>query len=200
MRSLALTASALAAGFLVVPVPELHAQDPAPAVAAAVLPLPEPLRPGATVVRLSRDGQVDTLRTGSNPMVCFADNPSDTLLDVRCYHSTFVPMIYAARRLGPSTRNADAMDGRIRAEIAAGRLVVPPSPTAGYRVLGPLRGYDPATGTLSSAMDRWQSIHAPFATLASMGVGDVPHGIEPYMMASGTWWAHVMIMQAPLRY
>ena len=198
-RCLTLVAATLGVGLLALARP-VHGQDAGFLVAAAVLPLPPELQAGATVVRLSRDGHVDTLRAGSNPMVCFTDNPSDTLLDVRCYHTTFVPMIYASRRLAPSNRNADAMDGRIREEIAAGRLVVPASPTAGYRVLGPIRGYDPATGALSGAMDRWQSIHAPFATLASMGVGDVPRGIEPYMMASGTWWAHVMIMQAPLRY
>lgn len=75
-------AATLGVGLLALARP-VQGQDAGSAVAAAVLPLPPELQAGATVVRLTRDGEVDTLRAGSNPMVCFADNPSDTLLDVR---------------------------------------------------------------------------------------------------------------------
>lgn len=64
-------------------------------------------------------GRPDTLRTGSNPVVCFADNPADSLVDVRCYHAAFVPLIYAARRLGGATLEDSALDRRMREEIRA---------------------------------------------------------------------------------
>ena len=63
---------------------------------------PLELRPGATVVSLGVDGKPDTLRRGTNSMVCFADAPGDTLFDVRCYHASFIPLIYRARALTAS--------------------------------------------------------------------------------------------------
>lgn len=176
----------------------LSAQDPA-AIALATLPLPQELRAEATVVRLV-GGRPDTLRAGHNAMVCLADDPADTLIDVRCYHARFVPLIYAARRLRTAGTPDSALDRLIRQEIAAGRLTLPSQPTAGYRVLGPLRAYHPGTNTMGPELDRWQSLHWPFATPATIGMVETESGAEPYLMAGGTWWAHVMIMQKPLRY
>src|SRR5262245_48630599 len=64
------------------------------AIAGAVLPLPEQFRAGATVVRLDASFRPDTLRRGSNGMVCIADAPSDDQLDVRCYRDSFIPVVY----------------------------------------------------------------------------------------------------------
>ncbi len=177
-----------------------QALDSAASVTAATLPLPAELRAAATVVRLSHAGRPDTLRAGSNPMVCFADAPTDTLLDVRCYHQSFVPLIYESRRLHQSGLPDSAVEARMSEEIRSGTLPAPSGGTAGYRVLGPIRGYDPVTGQLGPSLDRWQSIHIPFATTETLGIGTSEHGTEPFMMASGTWWAHVMVMEQPLRY
>ena len=67
-------------------------------------------------------------------------------------------------------------------------------------MLGPIHGYDAATNTTTDAIDRWQSLHILYATAADLGVAEESVGIEPYAMASGTWWAHVMILEHPLRY
>jgi hypothetical protein len=53
---------------------------------------------------------------------------------------------------------------------------------------------------VSVRIDAWQSIHMPYRTAASMGLSTTEDGIHPYVMASGTYWAHVMIMQRALRY
>jgi hypothetical protein len=151
-------------------------------------------------VSVNEGGHPDTLRAGTNSMVCLTDTPADTLLDVRCYHATFVPLIYAARQLYHAGLSETAVAARMAAEIRSGRLPRPPIPTAGYRVYGPLREYNPVTQELGPGIDRWQSIHMPFATTTGVGVAGVEHGTNPYMMAEGTWWAHVMIMQRPLRY
>lgn len=177
-----------------------QAPDSAATLAMATLPLPPQLRGGASVVQLGPHGHPNTLRAGTNPMVCFADNPADTLLDVRCYHAAFVPLIYAARRLGRTSLADSTLNARILEEIQAGRLTLPSHPTAGYRVLGPMRSYNPTTRELGPDIDRWQSLHMPFATTGTVGISNEEHGAEPFMMAEGTWWAHVMIMQAPLRY
>ncbi len=187
---------AAAAFILAMAATSAHAQDHAAAIASGTLPLPPALRDGATVVRLRRGGIPDTLRAGTNPMVCFADNPTDTLLDVRCYHSAFVPWIYAARSHG--SVDDSTLDSRLREAMRAGRLTPPPFPTAGYRVLGPIREYNPATNALGPGIHRWQSIHMPWATTSAVGMEVTEIGTDPYMMAPGTWWAHVMIVHAPV--
>lgn len=73
-------------------------------------------------------------------------------------------------------------------------------PVAGYRILGPLRGYHAETNSTDSTLDPWQSLHIPHASASALGMVEASDGIEPYLMAAGTWWAHVMILQRPSRY
>jgi len=53
-------------------------------IAAALLPLPAPLRDGAAVVELDAAGQAHQIHVGTNAMVCIADTPGDAEFDVRC--------------------------------------------------------------------------------------------------------------------
>ena len=72
-------------------------------------------------------------------------------------------------------------------------------PTAGFRCLGPASSYDPATNSVSGEGRCWESVHLPFRTARDIGFPDmseVPEDLRqtvPYVMASGTYWAHVMI-------
>lgn len=183
--------------------PLLSAQEPAPTpqVTSAVLPLPPSLRDGAAVVQLGADGVPRTLRPGSNGMICLADAPGDTLFDVRCYHRDFMPAIYRRRALRFEGLDDSAAVVQMDREIREGRLIPRPwSASAGYRMLGPLADYDPAGNTAGDRIDRWQSLHLPYATAEQLGVSETEDGIQPYLMSAGTWWAHVMIMERPLRY
>ena len=60
-----------------------------------------------------------------------------------------------------------------------------------------------ATGVATPRMDIWQSIHVPFATAKQLGfpdestVSDTQVTEVPFVMASGTGWAHVMIKHPP---
>jgi hypothetical protein len=65
---------------------------------------------------------------------------------------------------------------------------------------GPISGYDATRDAVSDTVDAWQSVHMPYRTAASIGLPGREDGIHPYVMAGGTYWAHVMIMQRPLRY
>lgn len=148
---------------------EAQTQTPAQQVAAAVLPLPPALRSGATVVRVGARGPIDTLRQGTNPMVCFSDFPSDTLFDVRCYHSGFVPLLYRARALRAAGATDSSIDAQIDREVRAGTLTLPATPTAGYRMFGPITGLNSATVSVTAAVDRWQSVHMPYAAAEGWG-------------------------------
>ena len=169
-------------------------------IAAAVLPLPAELRGAAGVVALDGQGQPQVWRPSANGMICLADSPGDSTFDVRCYQAGFVPVIYRIRQLIAQGVADSALEGTIDAEIRSGKLSIPRAPTAGYRMYGPVRGYDPERNAVSDRIDAWQSIHMPYRTAASMGLSTREDGIHPYVMASGTYWAHVMIMQRPLRY
>ena len=86
-------------------------------IAAAVLPLPDQLRTGATVVRLDSSLQPELLRRGTNGMVCIADAPTDSQFDVRCYRDTFIPVVYRAFQLGYRVSGE-----KVGAEIKAGKI------------------------------------------------------------------------------
>ena len=174
--------------------------DRARQIAAAVLPLPAELRPAAGVVALDDRGQPQVWRPSANGMICLADSPGDSTFDVRCYQAGFVPVIYRIRQLIAQGVADSALEGTIDAEIRSGKLSITRAPTAGYRMYGPVSGYDPERNAVSDRIDAWQSIHMPYRTAASMGLSTREDGIHPYVMASGTYWAHVMIMQRPLRY
>lgn len=170
--------------------PSLHAQS----FAAATLPLPPALRAAATVVRLDGASHPEVLRQGTNGLVCIDDAPGDDRFDVRCYRDTFIPVVYRAFQLG-----YDVAGPKVGQEIKAGTLQLSREPTAGYRCLGPAAGYDAARNTVDPRIDCWQSMHFPFRTATEVGfpdMADVPEkqrSTTPYVMASGTYWSHVMI-------
>ena len=161
---------------------------------AAVFPLPDQLRADATVVRLDSSLQPEVLRKGTNGMVCIADAPNDDRFDVRCYRDRFIPVVYRAFQLGYRVAGE-----KVGAEIKAGKLQLSNEPTAGYRCLGPITGYDVAGNSANAQIECWQSIHFPFRTAAEIGLPDeaeVPENQQreiPYVMSSGTYWSHVMI-------
>jgi hypothetical protein len=66
-------------------------------------------------------------------------------------------------------------------------------------VLGPIAAYDPGTHTAGPAIRKWQSIHFPYRTAAELGLPTDSENAMPFVMASGTWWAHVMITHPPPR-
>jgi hypothetical protein len=162
-------------------------------IAQAVLPLPESLRAGATVLGYDAKLTLVTLRKGSNAMVCTADRPGDDQFDVRCYHESFMPAIQRARELRSQGLQGSAVDQEMEKEIKAGSIQLPNHATAGYRMLGPISAYDPATNAVTSEIRSWQSLHLPFQTAVDLTLPTESKRDMPYVMASGTWWAHVMI-------
>jgi len=169
-------------------------------IAAAVLPLPVEFRDGAGVVTVDGRGQPHVVRASANGLVCLADPPGDSMFDVRCYQASFVPLIYRIRQLAAQGVADSVLDRTIDAEIRSGRLRITKEPTTGYRMYGPIAGYDSMRNAVGDGIDAWQSVHLPYRTAASIGLPTSEDGIHPYVMASGTYWAHVMIMQQPLRY
>ncbi len=83
----------------------------------------------------------------------------------------------------------------IDAEVKAKKLAIPDHPTAGYRMLGPISSYQVSTNGVGKEIESWQSVHFPYKTAGEIGLpeeGQVSSAM-PYVMASGTFWCHVMI-------
>jgi hypothetical protein len=167
-------------------------------IAAAILPLPAVLRDQASVILFDNHETPRTVREGTNDMVCTLI-PSTTEFDARCYHSSFMPVILRSRELGRSGMKPDDIAKTIDIEIHHQKLNLPDHPTAGYRMLGPMSSYDQKTNKAGNAIESWQSIHFPYKTAKEIGLpleGEVPRTF-PYVMASGTYWSHVMIEHSP---
>jgi len=167
-------------------------------MAAAVLPLPAVLQNQASVILFDKHGTPVIARKGTNDMNCMLF-PSSTEFDARCYHSSFLPMFLRGRELGNSGMQPKDVAKTIDNEVQQKKLNLPDHPTAGYRMLGPISAYDQKTNTAGDAIRSWQSIHFPYKTAQEIGLpvqGEVPRTI-PYVMASGTYWSHVMIEHSP---
>lgn len=187
----------------------LRAQDrpPQEVIRAAVSPLPTDLQAGAGVMAETPDGDIKRIRESENGLSCLLRHPSDPeepFLDARCYNDQFWPVVLHRWSLVPIPESFADADARMHADIEAGLVPIPDHPTAGYRVFGPLNEFDFASGTLGPTMQKWQSIHFPFRTSSELGITELREGsiedrpgLMPFVMASGTWWSHVMFMHEP---
>lgn len=175
-----------------------QAEPSAQAIAASLLPLPEALRAGAGVRVVAPSG-VSILRPGTNGLMCTADRPGDDVFDVRCYHVDWLAVMDYVRLLRQQGVHDSTLAARLKDAERRGVIRFPDSPTAGYRMLGPIGAFDPTTTTAGEAINMWQSIHFPFRTATELGLTITPEGVMPYVMDSGTWWSHVMIVHRPVR-
>jgi len=171
---------------------------------AAVRPLPMDLQADAGVIRWVASDRFEQLRPSRNGMSCSMDRPGDDEFDVRCYNDEFLQVIRRVRELGRTAASGAEAEAQLRHEIESGELALPSAPTAGYRMLGPISAFDFETGEAGSEIAKWQSIHFPFKTAAEMGLTEAREpsetalpGLMPFVMASGTWWSHVMIVHEP---
>jgi hypothetical protein len=171
--------------------------SPADQVAAAVLPLPQSLQAGAGVRGYTADLALVVLRPGTNSMMCTADRPGDERFDVRCYDRSFLAVMDWRRELVRAGLDSASLEQRFLEGIQSDTHRLPDHPTAGYRMLGPIAAYDPGTHTAGPAIRKWQSIHFPYRTAAELGLPTDEENAMPFVMASGTWWAHVMITHWP---
>ena len=161
-------------------------------IVGAVLPAPEDMREGAMVYGYDADGQLVTIREGTNDLICLADKPGDDQFHAACYHKSLEPYMARGREL--RAEGVDRQESfRIRHEEAeAGTLTMPSEPAAVYNLGGPLDTFDPATATVGL-----YALYIPYATQASTGIPEQPIAPgAPWIMRAGTPSAHIMISPA----
>jgi hypothetical protein len=162
-------------------------------VAAAVLPLPEEFRAGATVLGYAPDGRLSTLRRGAGPFICLANDPSGERFHVACYHRSLEPFMARGRALRARGIRGDKVDTVRFAEVRAGSLALPKQPAALYTLTGPAGAFDPSTGTAAGARPLF-AVYVPYATAQSTGLPARPVEGSPWIMDAGTPKAHLMFV------
>jgi hypothetical protein len=161
-------------------------------VAAAVSPLPAPLRASATVLGYGADGKLVTLRRGSNDMICLADDPSQKMFHVACYHRSLEPFMARGRELHARKLSREAIDSIRLGDIKRGRYAMPSRPAALWQYFAPRDSVDAATGVVNGASYLYV-VYTPYATPESTGLSSNPVDGGPWIMYPGKPWAHLMI-------
>ncbi len=164
-------------------------------IEAAVQAAPEEFRDGARVLGYGSDGELTTLREGSNHLVCLGDDPADSRVHVACYHNSLEPFMARGRQLGGQGMSRSKVDSIRLAEIRSGELAFPDHPVTLYSLTGAegsANSGDRVAAMLEDA-SRLHVVYVPYATGESTGLPTRPAGSRPWLMEPGTPWAHIMI-------
>lgn len=161
-------------------------------VAAAVSPLPEPLQKGARVLGYDQAGKFATLRSGTNDMVCIADNPAGKQFHVACYHKSLEPFMARGRELHGFKKSNAAIDSARLRDVRTGRYAMPSRPAALYQYFAPRDSVDVTTGTVKGAQYLYV-VYTPYASYKTTGIAETPVAGGPWIMFPGKPWAHLMI-------
>ena len=159
-------------------------------IAGAVLPAPEDLRDGATVLGYDADGDLVTVREGTNDLTCLADQPGDDQFHAACYHNALEPYMARGRALrAEGVTGGESFTVRHQ-EAEAGTLAMPSEPAAVYNMSAPLEEFDPATAKVTL-----YALYIPYASQANTGIPEKPGPPgTPWIMRGGTPSAHIMIV------
>ena len=181
--------------FLIVLIPFLYlsacAQYPSVEwqIRTAVLACPEEFREQSTVLGYQESGLLGVLRSGTNNMICLADNPKTDGFSVSSYHSDLEPFMKRGRELKEEGLNFKSIFDIRESEATSGSLKMPSSATL-YVLDGNI---NEQTKEIENTYLRYV-IYIPFATPESTGLPTKPSiPSEPWIMDPGTHRAHIMI-------
>ena len=160
------------------------AQAPAPNLDTALAAAPRNMRDGAMVIKWKADGTYDTLRPGTNRLVCYdqSGDPGEQPFSVQCTSAGNLDRVkqnkeYEAKEADRAKREA------MLAELEkAGTRVKPEFGSVFYS----MSGKDQASARTHI------TIAVPGATTATLGLPDNPKMGGAWIMGAGTSTAHIM--------
>lgn len=159
-------------------------------IAAAVTPLPEEMRAGATVLGYTAAAKpIVTLREGTNDMICLLPDPSSATFHAACYHKAMEPFMARGRELRAAGVTGGQVDTVRFAEVREGKLKVPAQPAMLYQIFG--GSFDSVTAKASGGNSLFVT-YIPFATPETTGISARPSPTSPWIMFPGTPKAHIM--------
>src|SRR5580765_2253092 len=157
------------------------AQAPADAIEKALSAAPRNLKEGAAVIKFKADGTYDTLKPGTNRLVCYdrSGQPGQQPFAVQCSSVANIPRIVQNMKF-------EAMPEKGKAAVEAaekdGTRVKPEFGSVWYT----MNGADQATARVHI------TIAVPGATTASMGLPSDNKQGGVWIMNAGTSTAHLM--------
>ena len=165
-------------GFL----PSVFAQN-SPEIDTALLAAPPNLREGATVIKWKSDYTYETLRKGTNRLVCMdrSGQPSQQPFMIECTSIANLDRLAQNMKFEAETDKVKRQ-ALLDAAEANGTRVKPEFGSVWYHVMGPDREH----------MRNHMTIAVPGATTQSMGLPDNPKQGGVWIMNAGTTTAHLM--------
>ena len=161
-------------------------------IAAAILPLPAEMRAGAMIMGYKVKDKLETLRPGTNGMICLALYVLRPDFHVACYHKGLESFMARGRELRAEGVTGNKVDDVRFKEIADGKLKMPKQ-GALYSITGKKEAWDPKAGTVTGVAPL-AVVYMPFATTEDTGISAVPQKSGPWMMFPGTAKAHLMLV------
>jgi len=158
-------------------------------IRTAVLACPEEFREQSTVLGYQESGLLEVLRSGTNHMICLADDPKTDGFSVSAYHSDLEPFMKRGRQLKEEGLDFKTIFDIRASEATSGSLKMP-SRAILYVLDGKI---NEQTKEIENTYLRYV-IYIPFATPESTGLPTRPSTpSEPWIMDPGTHRAHIMI-------
>jgi hypothetical protein len=159
------------------------AQAPADAIATASAAAPANLREGATVVKWKPDFTYDTLKKGTNRLVCYDRSgfPLQQPFSIECTSIANLDRVaqnLKAEALGDKAKS----EAMLNDEEKNGTRVKPEFGSVWYHLMGPDREHARTHMTIA----------VPGATTQSTGLPDNPRQGGVWIMNAGTTTAHIM--------
>ena len=163
----------------------LRAQSAPETVERALAAAPARFRDGAAVIAWKADHTHETLKEGTNTLVCY-DRSTEARrapFDVQCTNVGNLPRVAQNRRFRAESSDRDGENRLIAAAEADGTRVLPVYGSVWIA----MRGQDQASATTHT------TIAVPGATSESTGLPESGAGGGAWIMEAGTSTAHIMI-------
>ena len=161
----------------------VFAQAPVDMIARALAPAPRQMQEGAAVIKWKPDFTYETLKKGTNRLVCYdrSGEPGEQPFAVQCTTVGNLERVAQNRRFEAESDKAKRQAVLDAAE-ANGTRVKPEYGSVWYSMDGP----DQASARMHT------TIAVPGATTQSTGMADNPKQGGAWIMNAGTTTAHIM--------
>jgi hypothetical protein len=160
------------------------AQAPAGNFDAALAAAPANLRDGAMVIKWKADGTYDTLRPGTNRLVCYdqSGEPSEQPFSSQCTSVGNLDRVKQNKQYEAKEADRAKREAALAELEKAGTRVKPEFGSVFYTV----------SGKDQASARRHVTISVPGATTASLGLPDNGKAGGAWIMGAGTTGAHIM--------
>jgi hypothetical protein len=160
------------------------AQAPAADIERALLAAPRNMRDGAMVIKWKADGSYDTLRPGTNRLVCYdqSGDPGEAPFAIQCTSVGNLDRVKQNKEIERKEADRKVREGLFAELETKGTRVKPEFGSVFYS----MNGKDQESARLHV------TIAVPGATAASLGLPDNPKMGGAWIMNAGTSTAHIM--------